>query len=489
MLTPIKKEHGVTESERYLSKLAEHTFLGLWSYPNIFTNEGMPKSKIGKELCDLLVIFDNKVIIFSDKEIKFNTNIDIQIAWKRWYKKSVYESARQLYGAEKWMREHPGRLFVDKQCQTKLPIELNHESLEMHLVAVTKNSLVPAKKYFDSFECGSSGSFIQNYTQDITLFQSNPFTIGDVNRDKSFVHVLDEMSLDLLMNELDTIYDFTSYLSEKVRLIRSGYLILAHGEEDLLAFFLSHKINGISCSITIPNPMNESIVIAENFWTEFLNSVGYQVHKSYKLGSNLFDFWLNLFSQHILSATVGYGLDLPFSTHENAIKFLAAENRISRAMIGKAFEEKFNEVPSRIRSARLVISPLYADTLYVFLIYPYLQDRSYDEYRSLRRNIMEAYALVAKYKHSEIKKIIVIATEPKKTDSRSEDIMSFNFTEDLDPSSKIQAKKLMNDEHILSGMRNSRTSYTNSTYKIGRNEQCPCGSGKKYKKCCLAKIR
>ena len=23
--------------------------------------------------------------------------------------------------------------------------------------------------------------------------------------------------------------------------------------------------------------------------------------------------------------------------------------------------------------------------------------------------------------------------------------------------------------------------------KVGRNEPCPCGSGKKYKKCCLAK--
>lgn len=22
--------------------------------------------------------------------------------------------------------------------------------------------------------------------------------------------------------------------------------------------------------------------------------------------------------------------------------------------------------------------------------------------------------------------------------------------------------------------------------KVGRNDQCPCGSGKKYKKCCLA---
>ena len=24
--------------------------------------------------------------------------------------------------------------------------------------------------------------------------------------------------------------------------------------------------------------------------------------------------------------------------------------------------------------------------------------------------------------------------------------------------------------------------------KVGRNEPCPCGSGKKFKKCCLAKV-
>ncbi|MEQ1674882.1 MAG: SEC-C metal-binding domain-containing protein [Candidatus Nitrotoga sp.] len=34
--------------------------------------------------------------------------------------------------------------------------------------------------------------------------------------------------------------------------------------------------------------------------------------------------------------------------------------------------------------------------------------------------------------------------------------------------------------------------YDNEPYirpepKIGRNDPCPCGSGKKYKKCCLAK--
>jgi len=33
----------------------------------------------------------------------------------------------------------------------------------------------------------------------------------------------------------------------------------------------------------------------------------------------------------------------------------------------------------------------------------------------------------------------------------------------------------------------SSSSVNNANYNIGRNEKCPCGSGKKYKKCCLNK--
>ena len=29
----------------------------------------------------------------------------------------------------------------------------------------------------------------------------------------------------------------------------------------------------------------------------------------------------------------------------------------------------------------------------------------------------------------------------------------------------------------------------NSFKKVGRNESCPCGSGKKFKKCCMRKKR
>jgi len=30
-------------------------------------------------------------------------------------------------------------------------------------------------------------------------------------------------------------------------------------------------------------------------------------------------------------------------------------------------------------------------------------------------------------------------------------------------------------------------SFLGTSKKVGRNDSCPCGSGKKYKKCCLAK--
>ena len=32
------------------------------------------------------------------------------------------------------------------------------------------------------------------------------------------------------------------------------------------------------------------------------------------------------------------------------------------------------------------------------------------------------------------------------------------------------------------------TTYVRETPKVGRNDPCPCGSGKKYKKCCLKKL-
>ncbi len=49
----------VTPSESYLSQLCRRAFLYLWSYPNLYRDQGHRGEGHGKELCDLLVVFGN----------------------------------------------------------------------------------------------------------------------------------------------------------------------------------------------------------------------------------------------------------------------------------------------------------------------------------------------------------------------------------------------------------------------------------------------
>ena len=100
----VRKSSGTNASERYLTQLAERTFLSLWRYPGIYRNQ-QGSGGDGKEVCDLLVIFETRVIIFSDKNIAYQHHSDAQLAWKRWYKKTIKKLAEQIYGAERWIKD------------------------------------------------------------------------------------------------------------------------------------------------------------------------------------------------------------------------------------------------------------------------------------------------------------------------------------------------------------------------------------------------
>jgi hypothetical protein len=65
----INRGTGITETERYLARLADSTFLELWAYPNTFIDKRSTPGGTGKELADLLVVCGDDVIIFSDKSI------------------------------------------------------------------------------------------------------------------------------------------------------------------------------------------------------------------------------------------------------------------------------------------------------------------------------------------------------------------------------------------------------------------------------------
>jgi hypothetical protein len=99
-VNPIIKGVGKTASEKYLAHLARGTFLNLWSYPNVFIDKRHNDRGVGKELCDLLVVCGNDVLIFSDKHISWPGG-DSNVAWPRWFKRAIQKSANQIRGAER----------------------------------------------------------------------------------------------------------------------------------------------------------------------------------------------------------------------------------------------------------------------------------------------------------------------------------------------------------------------------------------------------
>ena len=104
---PIEKAGGVTRSERYLARLCSKTFLSLWSYPGVYRDQGKPQTGgDGKEICDILVVFDQHIIIFSDKHCRLADSGNVPLDWQRWFRKAVQKSADQVWGAERWLRQN-----------------------------------------------------------------------------------------------------------------------------------------------------------------------------------------------------------------------------------------------------------------------------------------------------------------------------------------------------------------------------------------------
>src|SRR5437763_755846 len=113
----ITRGTGVTPAERYLARLCDGTFLSVWSHSGLYRG-------VGKELTDLLVVFENDVILFSDKHCAFPDTGDIDIDWARWFRTSVQKSADQLYGAERWLRASPDRVYLDPGCKHSFPFPI-----------------------------------------------------------------------------------------------------------------------------------------------------------------------------------------------------------------------------------------------------------------------------------------------------------------------------------------------------------------------------
>ena len=137
----IKRGIGFTPTENNLAALADKIFLNLWTYPNLFGSGG-------KELCDLLVVCGDDILIFSDKSIHWSSGVDVKVAWPRWYRKAIAESAAQISGAARYLRDHADQLFLDAACKERFPFALPPaERRRVHLIAVALGASEACAKY------------------------------------------------------------------------------------------------------------------------------------------------------------------------------------------------------------------------------------------------------------------------------------------------------------------------------------------------------
>ena len=320
----------MNKSEELVSKLCTKSFLSLWSYPN--PRRGGRGKDTGKELCDIIVVCEPDVIIFSVKENGVTDSGDISVDWSRWRKRAIEKSCKQIYGAERSISNSTN--VVTKEGNVGLPFP--HVSCRrVHRVAIA---------------IGSKGKI--------------PIQFG--NFGKGFVHVFDEVSLDIIMNELDTISDFVKYLIDKESLYDSGVKTrFSGGEEDLLALYL---YNGKTFPISY-----DLIAIDDNLWAEFTKKKERRAKKEMDKVSYVWDRLIEIFSNDFQKGDLEFGNSL--TEVEKVTRVMAREDRFCRRISGKMFME-FMELANqqKVRS-RVVPSP--SGILYVFLACPHGEDREY----------------------------------------------------------------------------------------------------------------
>jgi len=484
---PIYKATGTNTSEKYLNKLCNRTFLSLWSYSSVFRNQGGPK-----EVCDLLVVFHDHIIIFSDKDCIFPDTGDIKLDWNRWYRKAIEHSAHQVWGAERSITEHPENLYVDPECKQRLPIDLPEANVaKFHRVVVAHSVSSRCKR-----EVGGSGSLIiQSNIVGNQHLTGPPFYVGQVDPSKGFIHIFDDNTLDIILQKLDTVSDFIRYLEKKEEFLSNETAFIMAPEEDLLALYLSNLNEEDEHGFGINNKQG-FIVDVEGRWTQYENSVERQSQIKADAISYAWDELIEIFSQTILQGTNYLPNTQSINQSERALRIMAAEDRLNRRILSTWLIEFLETSLSKgKRFVRTLKPDQKGSRYYVLLLFTPDGKESYEEYRWNRLRYLEAYCLVTKLRFPDALDIVGMAFDPPKSEGGSEDLMyidarkwSSELEQDaqrlqnelgLPLSNELKVRHYHDDEYPKSANTDVIKMKGNE-----RNKPCPCGSGRKFKRCC-----
>jgi len=501
MNIPITKSSGTNKSERHLTSLCEKTFLSLWSYPNPYRDSS---SGPNREICDLLVVCDNSIIIFSDKCCDFGNSGSLALDWERWRRRTIEAGGKQAFGAERMLRNFPDRVFTDATCKHHLPPKLPPSpKMRVHRIVVARGAKNNCRT-----ATGLSGSLILAPGELTGDAPHPPFVIGDPFPDRGFVHILDDVTLELLLKELDTITDFLDYLEEKETFIRGNRLYQSFGEENLLAWYLQ-RMREDGSRHEIYCPTGQQLLLKGTEWIEFSSSADRTSRNSADRIAYAWDELIETFSRCLFNGTLVMHDARSAGDIEHGLRIMAKERRLGRRGLAAAVADALHVEAGNKAFVRSISSSKNESLFYVFAICP--KNGMDDEtYARMRRDYLSDYCYVLSSRNRQIKTVVGIGMQPLNTSENGNFDMVVMKSPDWNDERVKEAEEIrkswgFQSDHSVrrwektnyeypseirkdrrTGAAGAKRQLTRSkSHRIGRNNQCPCGSGKKYKHCCL----
>ncbi|HSC41943.1 MAG TPA: SEC-C metal-binding domain-containing protein [Candidatus Binatia bacterium] len=486
----ITKSSGITETERMLAEFCERSFLKLWSYPNPYKDDG-------HELCDLLAVFGDYVFIFFDRENQLAEVPDKapQVLWDRWKRSVIDRQVKTAHGAERYIRS--GRpIFLDGKKAAPFPLPINGDTAIIHKIIVAHGAKEACERDSDQniygslaiIYCEPGGGLNQPFH--IEIEKNNP------------VHIFDSHNLPIVLEELNTVTDLSTYLDEKLRAVAKFDSLLYCGEEDLLAHYLLNYDKKTKKHIigTTKNGV-KSIFIGEGEWRDFINS---ETYKNTKKEDKISYFWDELIQRtckNVIDGTVGGNSDI--FRGQSAIFEMVKEPRFVRRALADKMRQTvmtFPDHPGQF-TRQVTFLPSYLPNVgYVFFQLRTPENfRAQSDYREKRRTLLEIACGAARNKFPHLTKVIGIGMDAPKFagDTNSEDFILLpceawtdemrDYYEEQNQEWRFfgtpQLKKY--NQHVTQFVPPKRRPARKSSkdQKVGRNEPCPCGSGDKYKRC------
>ncbi|MCL6218635.1 hypothetical protein [Zunongwangia pacifica] len=387
----------MTPSEKYVADLCEKSFLPFWSFPN-------PLGKKDKELCDVLVVCGSTILLISVKDIQVSSHKDKSIQYSRWVKKAVDDSIQQLYGAERFLKNVDDVTLKNRTTKVALP-DKNERTIYRIAIAF-----------------GSDYDF--------------PLPMGMNN--KGFVHIFDEQSTATIISELDTITDFTRYLTAKEKFLSSNHMLLPE-ETDFFALY-------IQTGLEFDYPV-DSIAGSGGLWESYIKSEDYSDWRKRIAPSFIWDYMINqLHAYHIKDETN----DQQIQDLENAIRIINLEDRINRTELGLALDDAIKKKSI----GRMLLPQPGANHMYVFM--PLTQKNWEGKEREL-----ELRCIVARYLNPSVITVIGLAFGSNGKDESVYDIC-YHYIPEVSDDFVKHAKEIQKE---LGYFKNSLQS-SNSDYSL-----------------------